>query len=65
MRLGNTRMPEAATRKTNTEMMVMVTNTVMTTVLVSLPEKESSLVFIQVRVDQWNTNIRKKKEKPR
>jgi hypothetical protein len=41
-------------------MMVMVTSTVMTTVLVSRPEKESSLAFIQVLVDQRNTNIRKK-----
>jgi hypothetical protein len=33
---------------------------VMTTVRVNRPEKESSLVFIQVRMDQRNTNIRKK-----
>ncbi len=36
----------------------------MTTVRVNRPEKESSLVFIQVRMDQRNTNIRKKKKTP-
>lgn len=59
MRLDSKKMPEAATWKTNTEMMVMVTKTVMTTVRVSRLEKESSLFFIQERMDQQNTNIRK------
>ena len=50
--MENTRIPEAATRKTNTEMMVMVTSTVMTTVRVNRPENEWNRFFIKGRVDQ-------------
>ena len=45
-------MPDAATRKTNTEMMVMVTSTVMTTDRVSRPEKECNRFFIDEQMDQ-------------